>query len=126
MRTIILLLFLLFVKSSFSQNTVKVEDTLFSIYKTEAIPYLEKFAKEKYVEKNDDLTKQLINSTYNVYIAKIMDIENKVKIELEKNENLRSSKLAISKIIEKYYEDRFVGLPKDYWDAVSKKVAELK
>lgn len=125
MRTIIVMLFVLAANSSFAQNTTNLVDTLLSVYKTESIPYLKKFSEEKLKGKNDQLTDLAIYSKYNALLAKTQAIESNVK-EVLKSEKIKNDKLLINKIIEKQYEDTFVGLPKEYWDSVSKKVNDIQ
>ena len=121
MRTKIVILFLLIVSCGFSQNKTNLVDSLLAVYKTESIPYLQKFASDKYQGKTDELSIIAIDARFKRFLVDIQTIEKRVKEAIE-SEKIVNDKLLISKIIAKQYEDKFVGLPKEYWDSISKKV----
>lgn len=126
MKNIFTIWILMFISmaSYAQQQSESLASKVLSIYKQESLPYLEKFSSEKYKGQTDDLTKALIGSRYAFFTAKADYITKTVTKSLTEKEQ-QSDKAYVSKLAAFKYDQEFPGLPKEYWDAVNKRIKEL-
>lgn len=95
------------------------------IYKEESLPFFEKFSSERHKGKLDDVTKALIASEYELLLVKADYITKTITDSLEGNEKGQSDKDYIAKLASFQYNQKFPGLPKEYWEGVTKRIAKL-
>ena len=104
-----------------------VKKNIFEIYRKEVNPYLQTFAKNSFENpKKDIATQNAVLAQYNMLVAKITEIENKVDKILTSNPKSANDSKYVSKLLDALYAETFPGLPPEFWNSVRKKVDELK
>ncbi len=124
---IVIIIALLFSANPYNQSPNDgLEAQILSIYKEEAKIYLHQFSKIGFEKKELSTNEtQAVNAKYNKYLADILLIEKSVQEQIKKYPNGSNDKLYISKVVAAEYKNKFVGLPKAFWDQVARRVEAL-